>query len=106
LKPSPTAAAYDCEYSGYFQSGTLVGPLRNGAPCRSSVANDSLEGIQVRLIKRQSAVLPEAARKAGAAPSGASKRAPAADPKKPLPAANRGADTGARSARREPIRRP
>jgi hypothetical protein len=26
--------------------------LRNGAPCRSTVANDSLEGIQVRIVKR------------------------------------------------------
>jgi hypothetical protein len=52
LKPNPAAAAYDCEYSGYFQSGATVGPLRNGAPCRSTVANDPLEGIQIRLVKR------------------------------------------------------
>jgi hypothetical protein len=71
FKPSSAAAAYDCEYSGYFQSGTTVGPLRNGAPCRSSVANDSLEGIQVRLVKRASTVLPEAAHKASPAHAGA-----------------------------------
>jgi GT2 family glycosyltransferase len=52
LKPSSAAAIYDCEYSGYFQSGSTVGPLRNGAPCRSTVANDPLEGIQVRLVRR------------------------------------------------------
>src|SRR5579862_569830 len=52
LRSGPEAAGYDCEYSGYFQSGTLVGPLRNGAPCRSTVANDPLEGIQIRLIRR------------------------------------------------------
>jgi hypothetical protein len=52
LKPSPATALYDCEYSGYFQSGATVGPQRNGAPCRSSVANDALEGIQVRIVKR------------------------------------------------------
>jgi len=52
LKPSARAAAYDCEYSGYFQSRVTVGPLRNGAPCRSTVANDPLEGIQVRLVRR------------------------------------------------------
>lgn len=52
LKPSAAAAVYDCEYSGYFQSGLTVGPLRNGAPCRSTVANDALEGIQVHLVKR------------------------------------------------------
>jgi hypothetical protein len=76
FKPSPEAAAYDCEYSGYFQSGQTVGPLRNGVPCRSSVANDPLEGIQVRLVKRvapaslkaKSAALPAEAPAAGAAP--------------------------------------
>jgi hypothetical protein len=46
LKPNPETTSYDCEYSGYFQSGTVIGPLRNGAPCRSTVANDPLEGIQ------------------------------------------------------------
>ena len=52
VKPSAATADYDCEYSGYFQSGATIGPLRNGAPCRSTVANDPLEGIQVRLLKR------------------------------------------------------
>ena len=51
----PAGAEYDCEYSGYFQSGAMVGPLRNGAPCRSTVANDPLEGIQVRLVRRSQA---------------------------------------------------
>jgi hypothetical protein len=60
LKPGPATAGYDCEYSGYFQSGVTVGPLRNGAPCRSTVGNDPLEGIQVRLTKRLSASLPSA----------------------------------------------
>ena len=58
LKASAATAGYDCEYSGYFQSGVTVGPLRNGAPCRSTVANDPLEGIQVRLTKRISAAVP------------------------------------------------
>ena len=57
LKPSPAAAAYHCEYSGYFASGLIVGPLRNGVPCRSSVASDPLEGIQVRLVKRSATIL-------------------------------------------------
>jgi hypothetical protein len=52
LKPGAATAAYDCEYSGYFQSRVTIGPLRNGAPCRSTVANDPLEGIQVRLVRR------------------------------------------------------
>jgi len=48
------AARFDCEYSGYFQSGTVSGPCRNGAPCRSTVANDPLEGIQLRVLARPS----------------------------------------------------
>jgi GT2 family glycosyltransferase len=55
LRPSAETALYDCEYSGYFQSGTVIGPLRNGAPCRSTVANDPLEGLQIRFVKRANA---------------------------------------------------
>lgn len=57
LKPSRDAAAFDCEYSGYFKSGAIVGPLRNGTPCRSTVANDPLEGIALRIVKRAGATL-------------------------------------------------
>lgn len=56
LRPGVEAAAYDCEYSGYFRSGTVVGPLRNGAPCRSTHANDPLEGIQLRIVRRMPAM--------------------------------------------------
>ncbi len=56
LKPGAATSAYDCEYSGYYRSGVTVGPLRNGAPCRSAVANDPLEGIQIRIVKRPKAV--------------------------------------------------
>jgi hypothetical protein len=66
LKPSAAAAGYECEYSGYFQSGATVGPLRNGAPCRSTVANDPLEGMQLRLVMRSTGHLPVSARTAGA----------------------------------------
>jgi hypothetical protein len=55
LKPGAETAGYDCEYSGYYQSGATVGPMRNGAPCRSTVANDPLEGIQIRIIQRPKA---------------------------------------------------
>jgi GT2 family glycosyltransferase len=55
LKPSPETSAYDCEYSGYYRSSVTVGPLRNGAPCRSTVANDPLEGIQIRIVRRAKA---------------------------------------------------
>jgi hypothetical protein len=45
-------ALFDCEYSGFFQSGTIVGPCRNGAPCRSALADDPLEGLQLRITLR------------------------------------------------------
>ena len=68
LKPGAQSANYDCEYSGYFKSGVTVGPLRNGAPCRSTVANDPLEGLQIRIIRRSTAgalsAAAQAARKA------------------------------------------
>jgi hypothetical protein len=56
LKPSPLTSTYECEYFGYYRSGVTVGPMRNGAPCRSTVANDPLEGIQIRITKRALAV--------------------------------------------------
>jgi GT2 family glycosyltransferase len=56
LKSGSATAGYDCEYSGHFQSGATIGPLRNGAPCRSAVANDPLEGIQLHFTKRTPAV--------------------------------------------------
>jgi len=52
LRPGKHSSDYDCEYSGYFKSGVTIGPLRNGTPCRSNVANDPLEGIQVLLRRR------------------------------------------------------
>ncbi len=67
LKPGAATAAYDCEYSGYYRSGVTVGPLRNGAPCRSTVANDPLEGIQIRIVRRQKTAAISA--KAAAAPA-------------------------------------
>jgi GT2 family glycosyltransferase len=75
LKPSPASAAYDCEYSGYFQSGATVGPLRNGAPCRSTVANDPLEGLQIRLVKRTTASEPALRAAAATAPAPPAKSA-------------------------------
>jgi hypothetical protein len=51
-KAGVAGARFDCEYSGYFQSGTISGPVRNGAPCLSTAANDPLEGLQLRIIDR------------------------------------------------------
>ena len=44
----------DCEYTGYFQSGAVVGPLRNGAPCLSPHDNDPLEGMALSITPRPS----------------------------------------------------
>jgi hypothetical protein len=77
LKSGPQGAAYDCEYSGYFKSGTTVGPLRNGAPCRSTVANDPLEGIQVHIRKRQATTKPGLSAPRMAKPSNARRPQPA-----------------------------
>jgi hypothetical protein len=46
------AARFDCEYTGYFQSGAVVGPLRNGAPCLSPHDNDPLEGMALSIAPR------------------------------------------------------
>lgn len=45
-------APLECEYTGYFQSGAMAGPARNGAPCRSTIENDPLEGIELRIAPR------------------------------------------------------
>jgi hypothetical protein len=51
-KAVPDGALVDCEYTGYFQSGAVAGPARNGAPCRSAIENDPLEGMQLRITPR------------------------------------------------------
>lgn len=103
LKAAAAAAAYDCEYSGYFQSGTTVGPLRNGAPCRSSVANDSLEGIQLRLVKRAGVSLPVAEKRGVSAPA---KGSTPTGHRKAKAAASLKASRGSRGGRRQSTRGP
>jgi len=51
-KSVPGGAPLDCEYTGYFQSGAIAGPARNGAPCRSATERDALEGMQLRITPR------------------------------------------------------
>lgn len=46
------SARFDCDYTGYFQSGAVVGPLRNGAPCLSPRDNDPLEGMALSITPR------------------------------------------------------
>jgi len=43
---------FDVVYEASFFDGGLAGPSRNGEPCRSSVVNDPLEAINVRIIRR------------------------------------------------------
>ena len=45
-------ARFDCQYTGYFQSGMVAGPLRNGAPCLSPRDNDPLEGMTFTITAR------------------------------------------------------
>lgn len=82
LKNKDAISSYICEYSGYFQSGTIIGPLHDGAPCRSTVANDPLEGIMLRVMRRPS--LPETPAKAKAKKTGV--KTTAADPAVPAQA--------------------
>jgi GT2 family glycosyltransferase len=58
LKAPSGSQLYDCEYSGAFVSGAVVGPCRNGAPCVSTQADDPLEAIQLRIVERRDAVGP------------------------------------------------
>ena len=51
-KAVPGGAPFDCEYTGYFQSGATAGPTRNGAPCRSATEQDALEGLRLRITPR------------------------------------------------------
>ena len=51
-KAVPGGVPLDCEYTGYFQSGATAGPTRNGAPCRSAIDHDALEGMQLRITPR------------------------------------------------------
>jgi hypothetical protein len=51
-KALPGGAPFDCEYTGYFQSGAMAGPIRNGAPCRSAIGQDALEGMRLRITPR------------------------------------------------------
>ncbi|MBK8176757.1 MAG: glycosyltransferase [Rhodospirillales bacterium] len=57
-KPNLGQAGYDCEYTGRFRSGAVVGPVLNGAPCRSPQSGDPLEGLKVRIVERNPTVAP------------------------------------------------
>lgn len=65
---------FDCEYRGAFASGRVVGPITNGAPCRSPVPDDHLEAIQVTIFERRlaeaAAERPDVTQAARVRPSG------------------------------------
>jgi hypothetical protein len=44
-------ARFQCEYRGAFASGRILGPSRNGAPCKAE-AGDRLEAIQLFILPR------------------------------------------------------
>jgi GT2 family glycosyltransferase len=58
LKPQSDGQLFDCEYTGAFLSGAVVGPCRNGAPCVSAQSDDPLEAMQLRIIERLEEVCP------------------------------------------------
>jgi len=47
-----TARRFECVYEGAFVSGRRTAPVRDGAPCRSDVIGDPLEGVSLRLVPR------------------------------------------------------
>jgi len=50
-KYGPSTKRFNCEYFGRFQSGVTIGPLYNGAVCRSNKPGDRLVGMWVRVIE-------------------------------------------------------
>jgi hypothetical protein len=57
LKPEADEL-YDCQYSGSFLSGAVVGPLCNGQICRSAERDDPLDGIYLRIVERRALTTP------------------------------------------------
>ena len=46
---------FEVVYEGAFAEGGVIGPSRNGEPCRAGILDDPLEGMRVRLLERASA---------------------------------------------------
>jgi len=46
---------FDAVYEGSFFNAGIVGPSRNGEPCRSAVGDDPLEAVNIRLIEKAGA---------------------------------------------------
>jgi hypothetical protein len=45
---------FDVIYEGYFFRGGANGPVRNGEPCLSSITDDSLSAVRLRVVERPS----------------------------------------------------
>jgi hypothetical protein len=43
---------FSVAYQGAFFSGGVVGPIENGEPCTSTIVDDPLEAINLRLVER------------------------------------------------------
>lgn len=43
---------FDAIYEGSFFDSGIVGPHRNGEPCRAAIADDPLEAMNIRLVER------------------------------------------------------
>ena len=43
---------FEAVYEGSFFSAGIVGPNRDGEPCRSAIGNDPLEALNIRLIEK------------------------------------------------------
>lgn len=53
VRLAPTLRArFDVVYEGSFFASGIVGPRRNGEPCAAPLADDPLEAIRLRVIKR------------------------------------------------------
>jgi hypothetical protein len=68
-RPESGIAGYDCVYRGFFRSGSIDGPRSNGAPCRSPLDNDPLEGIELCIERRQAHAAPTAFQPQAQAPA-------------------------------------
>jgi hypothetical protein len=51
IRPAvPTGGRWDVVYSGAFRNSGVVGPRRNGEPCRPPLSDDPLEAISVSVV--------------------------------------------------------
>ena len=49
---------FDAVYEGSFFNAGIIGPSRNGEPCRSTAGDDPLEAVNIRLIEKAASGAP------------------------------------------------